>query len=64
MDKKQHWVKINYQRSGPIIGEILTLLTADVLRDGGAVTDMRPPLLTGDLLSSLAIKWKKKRLNN
>ena len=35
---------------------VLTLLTADVLRDGGAVTDMRPPLLTGDLLSSLAIK--------
>ena len=38
------------------LDEILTLLTADVFRDGGAVTDMRPPLLTGDLLSSLAIK--------
>ena len=34
----------------------LTLLTADVFCEGGAVTDMRPPLLTGDLLSSLAVK--------
>ena len=34
----------------------LTLFTAEVFLEGGAVTDIRPPLLTGDLLSSLAME--------
>ena len=36
---------------------LLTLLAAEVFRDGGAVTEIRPPPpLTGDLLSSLAAR--------
>ena len=36
---------------------LLTLLVAEGFRDGGAVTEIRPPPpLTGDLLSSLAEK--------
>ena len=39
---------------------LLTLLAAEVFRDGGAVTEIRPPPpLTGDLLSSLAVTKKK-----
>ena len=34
----------------------LTLLAAEVFLEGGAVTDIRPPPRTGDLLSSLAEK--------
>ena len=39
------------------VARLLTLLAAEVLRDGGAVTEiLPPPPLTGDLLSSLAVR--------
>ena len=42
---------------------LLTLLVAEGFRDGGAVTEIRPPPpLTGDLLSSLAEKKNRRFL--
>ena len=42
---------------------LLTLLVAEGFRDGGAVTEIRPPTpLTGDLLSSLAEKKNRRFL--
>ena len=35
---------------------VLTLFAVEVFLEGGAVTDIRPEVRTGDLLSSFAIK--------
>ena len=35
---------------------LLTLFAVEVFLEGGAVTDIRPEVRTGDLLSSFAIK--------
>ena len=53
MDPK--WNDIVHKRHKNEYTVKLTLLAAEVFREGGAVTDMRPPPpRTGDLLSSLA----------